>query len=1463
MARLKLMWGIFKRVLAISVLVGLLAANPVPVSSASAASIPGTVCPKAGQTLISGGKLYTCIKSGSKLVWNAGKSVSQTLAKTPTPKISGSPVVDETLTANAGTWDSGVLLSYQWLSAGSAISGANDRTYVPSQADLNRKISVRVTGSKDGFTSVSKVSSATAAVKAPTVVAPVSQAQKVFTTTSKPLISGTPKVGGVLVASVGKWDTGVTFKYQWIRNNVAISGATSYSYVPTQDDLTTFITVAVTGTKTGYRAATQVSDVAFITSSVNLFPSVNMPQIQGSPVVGSTLTAVVSDWGVSGITYSYQWTRNGSDIAGAKSTSYRLTSVDLNAFVGVRVTGTKAGYLTETRTNAGVGPVQNANSTPLLAFVNASDPEISGSLTPGSTLTESHAQWDTGVTYQIQWYRNGISIPGATSNTYLIQPTDVGKSINVILTGSKTGYISQSRARQAGIVTAATFANTPTPTIEGLAREGATLSLGSGSLTWSSPAQTSVQWLKNGVAVAGATANNLALTASDIGSVFTVAVTGSASGYASVTKVSAPTSVVTAAAIIGSKPTITGTAQVGQTITANAGYWESGVALAYKWLRNGAPISGATSATYTLATEDNGTQVSVEVTGSKSGLPNLVQTSTAVSVTTTILTLTPTPTISGTPQVGQTLTANAGAWDSGVTLRYQWSRAGVAISGATSTNYVVVAADLNLALSVTVTGSKTGFVSVTKTSNPINVVSGSFASAPTPTISGTAKLDQTLTVSAGTWDTGSTLTYQWLADGVAISGATTASFKLTSSQIGKAITASVTGTKVGVTTTTKTSAATSQVFAGTFSSQPTPTVTGSAMVGKVLTATVGTWDSGTVLSYQWKRGGVAISGATGMSYTLVSADLNGTITIDVKGTLAGNLPLTKTSAGVGPVVAAAILVQGTPTITGNAQVGTTLAGAKGTWESGLTFTYQWKRNGSAISGATSLSYALVAADQGATITLSVTGNSGAATATTTSAPTSAVALGVFSSSPNGNISGSFKVGTVLTGGVTAWTPAPTYSYQWLRNGVAIVGQTSTTYTLVAADLGATMSFAITGTLAGYTTKTSTVTSGTAILAGTISPAPTPTIVGTNKVGQILTASPGTWMTGTTLAYQWLRGGSPISGATSTSYTVTASDIGANISVSVTATATAYSNATTTSASVKILTPPKLPTITSTFAKTTQFDVYWSWDANTTYGFTAKNASGTVVGQYTCSTTCVSPFWIGSLPSNTSEVAYTLEYTATTDGGTVSGSMTANTYPTQSITVTFNSVNVTGDKWEFYFVAVPGWTYFYNDYNPSNSNCSMRSPDTSVSPITIWRVDPGFPTCSQAITVKDNRGNSARVLIPTTKTINSIPKPVVTGGLSAATANTTAPITYNVTFFTYCKYVSFTVVIMNSSGTVVTPAIAPSVNKTGDNWNGSISGNVYFTGLAPGTYTLRGDFRNYYGNTSQYQSIDFGTVTVTG
>jgi hypothetical protein len=63
----------------------------------------------------------------------------------------------------------------------------------------------------------------------------------------------------------------------------------------------------------------------------------------------------------------------------------------------------------------------------------------------------------------------------------------------------------------------------------------------------------------------------------------------------------------------------------------------------------------------------------------------------------------------------------------------------------------------------------------------------------------------------------------------------------------------------------------------------------------------------------------------------------------------------------------------------------------------------------------------------------------------------------------------------------------------------------------------------------------------------------PTITGTAEVGQILASSHGTWTNATTYAAEWLRGGSPIAGATAASYTLVAADEGELISVNITAT----------------------------------------------------------------------------------------------------------------------------------------------------------------------------------------------------------------------------------------------------------------------------------------------------------------------
>lgn len=78
---------------------------------------------------------------------------------------------------------------------------------------------------------------------------------------------------------------------------------------------------------------------------------------------------------------------------------------------------------------------------------------------------------------------------------------------------------------------------------------------------------------------------------------------------------------------------------------------------------------------------------------------------------------------------------------------------------------------------------------------------------PTPVVSGTAKVGSTLTAVPGTWSPAPVaLTYRWYRSGVAITGASLPSYKLTASDIGKTITGRATGKKAGFTTISKTSA---------------------------------------------------------------------------------------------------------------------------------------------------------------------------------------------------------------------------------------------------------------------------------------------------------------------------------------------------------------------------------------------------------------------------------------------------------------------------------------------------------------------------------------------------------------------------------------------------------------------------------------------------------------------------------
>ncbi|MCJ1685159.1 hypothetical protein MT350_18545, partial [Rathayibacter sp. VKM Ac-2928] len=168
-----------------------------------------------------------------------------------------------------------------------------------------------------------------------------------------------------------------------------------------------------------------------------------------------------------------------------------------------------------------------------------------------------------------------------------------------------------------------------------------------------------------------------------------------------------------------------------------------------------------------------------------------------------------------------------------------------------------------------------------------------------------------------------------------------------------------------------------------------PTVTGSGAVGDTLTAVPGTWGPQPVeLSYQWLSGTSPINGATEPQFVVRDNELyNGEVSVRVTGTKAGYAPSARVSAPV-PVTEGS-LTNSVPTVTGSAAIGGTLTANPGNWgPEPVNLAYQWKRNGTAIAGATGSSYVVTSADSGTALTVSVTGTKyGYTTATRTSSAT--------------------------------------------------------------------------------------------------------------------------------------------------------------------------------------------------------------------------------------------------------------------------------------------------------------------------------------------------------------------------------------------------------------------------------------------------------------------------------------------
>jgi hypothetical protein len=614
------------------------------------------------------------------------------------------------------------------------------------------------------------------------------------------------------------------------------------------------------------------------------------------------------------------------------------------------------------------------------------------------------------------------------------------------------------------------------------------------------PGAVGWQWYKNGIAIAGASATT---------SSYTVPTDGSGTYLVAITYTDANSTQVTvnsAERIVGK--TDNGSALLSGSITSsNPSVFEEGVTLtapgvlndpdgnnttpnyAYQWYRNGVAINGAISSTYDVPLNAAGSyKVSVTYTDAQEHRVTLNSSEQAVEAidngSGTAGSIT-----SSTPDIfleGVTLRAPAVSGDpdgdsASPNYAYQWFEGVNPITGATASTYTVPPL-----------GQGTYKVKITYTDaqgtrntvySPNQVVAASDNGTGT---AGAITVDPGLAFQEGvilnapvvTSDpdgTTSSYAYQWYRDGIAIAGATTSSYRVPLTGVGTY--------KVAL---TYTDAQNSRVTLYSPNAIVAKFNNGNASIGSITSSTEGIFKEGVSLiapavsgdpdgnsttpsyTYQWYRNGIAIDGAIDSTYD-VPLDAAGSYKVSVTYTDAQNYRVTLVSSER-PVEAidngngtAASISSSTP---GVFREGVTLqapvvSGDPDGDSASPTYAYQWFKDGRPVDGATDYNYLVEPGSYG-TYKVAITYTDAQGISSTVDSPEQFVeAINTGNGTPQSITSsraGSFIEGVSLNAPVVIGDPDgdsanPNYTYQWFRNGDAIIGATNAAYTVPTAGAG--------------------------------------------------------------------------------------------------------------------------------------------------------------------------------------------------------------------------------------------------------------------------------------------------------------------------------------------------------------------------------------------------------------------------
>ena len=611
--------------------------------------------------------------------------------------------------------------------------------------------------------------------------------------TGAPTISGTVQVGETLTAdtsSIADEDglDDATFSYQWIANDgtsdADISGATGATYALTDAEEGNAIKVKVSFTDdAGNEESLTSAATAAVVAAANT-AATGALTISGTAQVGETLTAETSGIadpdGLTNVSYGYQWlSSRDTEIDGATSSTYTIPASDEGKVITVRVSFTDDAGNEESLTSAATAAVAAAALTPLTASIHSEPASHDGQAEftfelrfsenlegfSYSTLQNHAFTVNAGEVVKARRLESGKNIrweitinPASSADVTIVLPITTDCSANgAVCTGDGRKLSNRLALTVSGPTDQENSAATGSPTISGTVQVGQTLTsltTGIADTDGLTNASYSYQWVRNNGTsdsdIADATASTYALVDEDAGKTIKVQVTFTDDAGHEEILTSAATAAVEARpnSPATGEPTISGTVQVGETLTAStSGIADTdgltNVSYSYQWIRNDGStdtdIQDATGSGYSLVDEDAGKTIKVQVTFTDDAghEETLTSTPTASVEARPNSPAMGAPTISGTVQVGETLTAStSGIADTdgltNVSYSYQWIRndgsTDTDIQDATGSGYSLVDEDEGKTIKVQVTFTDDAGNAETLTS----AASASVAGVPEP-----------------------------------------------------------------------------------------------------------------------------------------------------------------------------------------------------------------------------------------------------------------------------------------------------------------------------------------------------------------------------------------------------------------------------------------------------------------------------------------------------------------------------------------------------------------------------------------------------------------------------------------------------------------------------------------------------------------------------------------------------------